>query len=197
MYNIKKRTHPILSWSILFKFCFFWACALVNCFFYTFSLPWYYIFFTGTFYLFSLSPSLPQAIYFLSALQNKVKDYIWFQNLGVTLKCMTMSGIFLTIPLLMVAFVFIQKGLLFFFLLSLPVLYQFVHSCHRRQYSFTSVLLYDLMLTIVLSGVALFLPSLNFTLLTWKQGILFWNFYLGVLIFGFLLSSKIIKMEVV
>lgn len=108
-----------------------------------------------------------------------------------------MSGIFLSIPLACIVSLFFHKGVYLYFGLSLATLYQFVHSCNQRKYTFSRVLFYDLMLTAVLSLVSMFLPSLNFDILTWKETVVFWNYNLGILIFGVLLSGKIINLEIV
>lgn len=105
-----------------------------------------------------------------------------------------MSAVFLSIPTTLILSIFIHKGVVFYFGVSVAVVWQFVYSCRQKKYTFIGVLFYDLMLTVVLSMVSLFLPSLNFSLLTWKETVVFWNYYLGVLILGVLLSTKFIKL---
>lgn len=144
-----------------------------------------------------MAPSLIHAIYFLSSLQNQIKDMDCFKSLGVNTKCLLMSAVFLSIPATLIFSLFIHKGVVFYFGMSVAVVWQFVHSCRQKKYTFTGVLFYDLMLTVVLSMVSLFLPSLNFSLLTWKETVVFWNYYLGLLILGVLLSTKVIKLEIV
>lgn len=73
VYNIWKRTHPFFQVIILYKFGFIWACFLYNCYHYIVNLPWYYIFPIYGVYIITMAPSLIHAMYFLSAIQKKVK----------------------------------------------------------------------------------------------------------------------------
>jgi len=57
------------------------------------------------------------------------------------------------------------------------------------------VIFYDIMLTALLTVLGTFQPSLNFTILTFKDMAIFWNFYIGLFVFGILLSRRLIKME--
>lgn len=72
MYNIKKRTHPLLSAVILIKYCFVWVCLLYNSYHYIMNLSWYYLIPIFTVYLLALVPSLVHGIYFLNAIQSQI-----------------------------------------------------------------------------------------------------------------------------
>jgi len=107
-----------------------------------------------------------------------------------------MSFVILSIPGLAVILVYISKGIVFYFICSLPTLYQYLQACKSKRYSFGKVIIYDLLLTFILSLFSSFMPSLNFTLMTYKQEVLFWNYYLAMFIFGVVLTRIIIKSEI-
>lgn len=106
-----------------------------------------------------------------------------------------MSGVILSIPGLVVGLLFVVKGIAFYFVCNLPTLYQYVQACQSKRYGFGKVILYDLLLTAILATFSAFVPSLNFSLVTLKQEILFWNYYLAIFIFGVMLTRIIIKTE--
>ena len=130
-------------------------------------------------------------------MQRHVKEMDFFKDLSVTVKCIIMSLIFLSVPVVALGSLFLSKGIYVYFGLSLAVLGQFIFSCRQKKYTFGRVLFYDLMLTALLTLLGTFLPALNFTPLTFKDMAIFWNFYIGLFVFGILLSRKLIKMELV
>ena len=100
------------------------------------------------------------------------------------------------IPVLAVGSVFVWKGIYMYFGLSLVVLLQFFYSCKIKKYTFGRVLFYDILLTALLTAYGYYLPSLNFAPLSLKDLIVFWNYYLGLMIFGIIASRVAIKGEI-
>lgn len=107
-----------------------------------------------------------------------------------------MSSMILSFPFMIIWSIFYRKGIFFYFASSLITIYQYVFSCNHKKYGYSKLLMYDILVTAVLTTMSAFLPSLNFSILSFKQIILFWNYYLGVFIFGIILSRSIIKMEI-
>lgn len=169
LYNIRKRTHPIFSYFILLKLTVLVSCFMLNCYYFITNSPWYYIFLTYGAYLFMISPSIIHSIYFITSIQRQLKENEWFKQNNTTLKCLIMSFVILSIPGLAVVLLYVEKGVLFFYISSAATLYQYLQACRSRRYSFGKVILYDLLLTAILSLFSCFMPSLNFTLLTFKQ----------------------------
>lgn len=118
-----------------------------------------------------------------------------FKDLSVTVKCILMSLLFISIPVVSLGSLFFSKGIYAYFGLSAAVLVQFIYSCQKKKYTFSRVIFYDIMLTALLTVFGTFQPSLNFTILTFKDMAIFWNFYIGLFVFGILLSRRLIKME--
>lgn len=193
LFNIRKRTHVSMSYIILVKMALLLSCFLMNSYYYVLNSPWYHLFWIYGLYLFMISPSIIHSMYFITSIQRQVKEMEWFKLKGTTAKCLTMSFIILSIPILVFALVFVPKGVFFYFLFSTVTIYQHIQACRTKRYGFGKVTLYDLLLTAILSLLSSFVPSLNFTLLTLKQQILFWNYYLAVFIFGIVLTRIIIK----
>ena len=196
LFNIRKRTSLSMSYIILLKLQLILACFLVNCYYYVVNSPWYHLFLVYGVYLFTISPSIIHSMYFMTAIQRQTKDKEHFKNKSATIKCMIMSFIILSIPLASIALAFVSKGISFYFLCSLVNLYQYVQACRTKKYGFGRVTLYDLLLTGILTIFSAFAPCLNFDLVTFKQLVLFWNYYLAIFIFGIVLTRIIIKVEI-
>jgi hypothetical protein len=128
-------------------------------------------------------------------MQKRVKDYQWFQNLGATFRCIIVLIIVISIPLISIGSIFIKKGIQVYFVSGLVIVWQFYYSCKNKKYTFSRVLFYDVLVTFLLCVYGLLLPSLNFLPLTFKDIVIFWNFYIGLLIFGLIASKVGIKME--
>ena len=170
---------------------------LTNCYTYATNMTWYYLFLIYGLYMACLAPSLLHIIHFLTAMQAQLKESSIIVLLGTNLRCLLSALVLLGPLLLVLTTLLVPKGVVFYFVLSAATLLQFVHSIRSKKYTFVRVLFYDILLTVVLTLLSLFLPSLNFQLLTWKQVVVFWNYFLGVCLFGVLLSIKLIKMEMV
>ena len=197
LYNIKKRTNPLLEYTILIKIIWLWGCFLLNCYHTLTNVDWYWIVVVLTVELFTVTPSLIQAMYFCTTMQRHIKEMNCFKELSVTVKCLIMSFIFLSVPIIGLGTLFVDKGIYVYFGLSISVLAQFIFSCKQKIYTFGRVLAYDFVLTALLTVQGAFLPSLHFIPLTFKDLTIFWNFYIGLFVFGILLSRKLIKLELV
>ena len=104
--------------------------------------------------------------------------------------------IFATLPGIALGSVMIPKGVYLYFGLSFIVFVQFYTSCKSKKYSFFTVLLYDVLLTALLMTYGYFLPTLNFVPLTLKDLVIFWNFYIGLYVFGLIAARVGIKIEI-
>jgi hypothetical protein len=195
LYNIKARTHPLLEYTIILKLLWMWALVLFNSYCAASNLSWYFWPFLYGFYLFTLGPSLLHSLYFITTFQRQLKELPLFTELSITLKCIIMCTIFLSAPIIVILSIFFVKGIFLYFALSLAMVLQFISACARKKYTFTHVLLYDMLLTACLTVLGMFLPALNFSPLTIKDLIIFWNYYLGLFIFGIIISRKQIKLE--
>ena len=169
---------------------------MINCYYELVNMRWYFYIVQYAYYLFTFGPSLLNCLYFITTMQKRVKDYEWFKGMSVTTKCMIMMLIFFSIPSIAIGSLFVQKGIYVYFGLSVVVFYQFYYSCKRKKYTFGRVLFFDLMLTAILMWYGYFLPSLNFLPLTLKDLVIFWNYYIGLFIFGVIASKIGIKMEI-
>ena len=156
-------------------------------------MKWYYYIVIYGFYLFTFGPSILNSLYFLTTMHSRIKEHEWIKSSGVTLKCIIIMLIFLCVPAIAITSVFYPKGIHLYFACSALVFYQFYFSCKIKKYSFGRVLFYDVLLTFLLCWYAYFLPSLNFLPLTLKDLIIFWNFYIGLLVFGVILTRVGIK----
>jgi hypothetical protein len=143
-----------------------------------------------------ISPSIIHSMYFITAIQRQTIEMEWFKSKSATVRCLVMSFIILSIPLGGIALAFVPKGIIFYFLSSLVTVYQYVQACRTKKYGFGKVTLYDLMLTAILTIFSAFAPCLNFSLVTFKQLVLFWNYYLAIFVFGIFLTRIIIKIEI-
>lgn len=196
LYNIRKRTHFAFSYFILLKLTFVVGCFLLNCYYFIINSAWYFIFLAYGIYLFMISPSIIHSMYFITSIQRQLKQNEWFKQSKAAIKCLIMSFVILSIPGLAAILLYFSKGIVFFFICSLATLYQYLQACKSKRYSFGKVIIYDLLLTFILSLFSSFMPSLNFTLMTYKQEVLFWNYYLAMFIFGVVLTRIIIKSEI-
>ena len=129
-------------------------------------------------------------------MSKRIKDYEWFKSLSVTVKCTLMLLILICAPVIAIASIFIQKGIYVYFGFSAFIFLQFVHSCRTRKYTYERVLFYDILLTGILTMFGFFLPSFNFLPLTLKDVVIFWNFYIGLIVFGFIAARVGIKKEI-
>ena len=108
-----------------------------------------------------------------------------------------MSLVLFSLPFLAIASVFLVKGLYVYFALSAVLFYQFVFTCCNKKYIYLKALMYDLLLTALLFAMGTYLPVLNFVPLTYKNILVFWNFYIGLIIFGSIASRVLIRQEMV
>ena len=129
-------------------------------------------------------------------MQKRIKEYEWFKNMDITFRCLVMMLIFATLPGIALGSVMIPKGVYLYFGLSFIVFVQFYTSCKSKKYSFFTVLLYDVLLTALLMTYGYFLPTLNFVPLTLKDLVIFWNFYIGLYVFGLIAARVGIKIEI-
>ena len=159
------------------------------------NLPWYYIIPIYGIYLIAFIPSLIHAMYLFSAIQHQIKAYQCYNKLPSIVKCLIMLLTFVLVPILSLLSIAIQKNITFYFVLSSINLLQYFSACYHKKYSFTRVLLYDLSLTFLLTLFGAFLPSLNFIILSWKDLIIFWSYYLLIFIIAIVVTLQVIKRE--
>ena len=129
-------------------------------------------------------------------MHKRIKDYKWFKDIGVTARCLIVILVFVSIPVIALGSVFFYKGIYLYFAQSVAVFYQFYYSCKRKKYTFGRVLFYDILVTFLLTLYGFLLPSLNFLPLTLKDLVVFWNFYIGLFIFGIIAAKIGIKLEI-
>ena len=91
----------------------------------------------------------------------------------------------------------VPKGLWFYFVLSPVTIYQYFYCIQIRKYAFSRILIYDFLLTAVMFVWSLWMPLANFSPLSYKDALLFWNFYIFLFVIGFILMKKIISIEIV
>ena len=196
LYNIKKRTHPLLQWLILVKLTLLVECFLNNGYHSLFMLPWYSWVVIAGLYLFTVGPSILIGMYFLVTLQRQIKEGEFYKALPSAVRCLLMGVIFLSLGGITASAVYIPKGIYLYFAMSAVTIVEFISSCKTKQYSFGRVLFYDVTLTLLLTLFGLFTPSLNFTPLTYKDFVVFWNYYIGLHVFGIIAARNCIKMEI-
>ena len=160
-----------------------------------FLLPWYSWVVIAGLYLFTVGPSILIAMYFLVTLQRQIKEGEFYKALPSAVKCLFMGLVFLSLGAIAVSAVYIPKGIYLYFAMSVVTLVEFISSCKTKQYSFGRVLFYDVALTLLLTLFGLFTPALNFTPLTYKDFVVFWNYFIGLHVFGIIAARKCIKME--
>jgi hypothetical protein len=89
----------------------------------------------------------------------------------------------------------IQKGILFYYILSINTLFIYIYSWKNKKFAYGPLIIYDILLTLTLSLFSLYYPVSNFALVTYKEMLLFWNFYIFLFVFGMLTMKKLIKSE--
>ena len=180
---------------IILKILWLSESFLINSYFTAINVEWYYYPIIFGYYLFTLGPIMLHTLYFMATIQKKIKDMVWFQELDVNVKCILISGVFFSIPCIIGITVFLSKGIIFYYVISSFMIYQFMHATIKKRYVFTRVIIYDYLLTFLMTAMGYFLPALNFSPLTPKDIVIFWNYYIGVFIFGVMFSKIFIKME--
>lgn len=89
--------------------------------------------------------------------------------------------------------IMLQKGILFFYILSINTIAIYAYSVKIMKFAYGPLIVYDILLTFILSMFSLYLPVAGFAMISYKQMVLFWNFFIFVFIFGMILMKKFIK----
>ncbi len=73
----------------------------------------------------------------------------------------------------------------------------YAYSWKSSKFAYGPLILYDLLLTLTLSFFSLFHPLQYFSLLSYKQMLLFCNAYGFLILFGLIFMKKLIRSEIV
>lgn len=113
------------------------------------------------------------------------------------MKSLIVFGTLILIGLAFFVSIMVQKGILFFYILSLNTIAIYAYSVKIMKFAYGPLIVYDILHTFVLSMFSLYFPIAGFALVSYKQMVLFWNFFIFVFIFGMILMKKFIKIEMV
>ena len=113
------------------------------------------------------------------------------------MKSFIVLGALIFLVLVFFISIMIQKGIIFFYVLSINTIAIYAYSVKIRKFGYGPLIIYDILLTFILSIFSLYFPVAGFVLVSYKQMVLFWNFFIFVFIFGMILMKKSIKIEMV
>lgn len=154
------------------------------------TLPLWSILFVFGIYLFCLAPSILHFLYFLSSFQRGMNRI--FEKHKKIKNILVIGAISAALMVSIVLF-FIEKGIIIYYLFSLANIVMYWHACQIKKYVYGQVIIYDASLTLILTVISLFLPVMNYRFITFKEALLFWNYYIFLFIIGFIVMKKLIQ----
>lgn len=168
LYNLRKRTHPIILMLVILKASWALSCFLIMGYGSMIALSIWVMFFLYGIYLFSLSPSIIHLLYLISAAQKGLSDIESYKNRTSVQQLAIVIGSLLTFIFVFIVSFGLHKGILFYYIMSLSTVFIYVYSCKIKKFAFGSFIIYDAFLMFILSIFSLYLPVGNFVLVSYK-----------------------------
>jgi len=165
LYNIKHRTHPVYLTSLLLKLLLVGVCYLLIAYYVIMATSFWIIVPLVVGYFFAFTPSFFHAGYILLCLQKAIRDHPSLIALSPKLKQGASYLITLIIAVALLCSIVYVKDVWFYVLMNLCLVYQYCYSILSRKYAFGNVIIYDLVLTLMLTMFSVFMPICKFVLL--------------------------------
>lgn len=197
LYNLRRRSHPVVLLVIINKLLLVVTCFLLFGYSSVFEIAIWSILLLYGVYLFCLSPSILHVMYLSSAAQRSLQESEWYKSKSKSIKSLIVFGTLFNFLLAFIVVIMIQKGIIFLYILSINTIAIYVYSVGIRKFAYGPLIVYDILLTFILSMFSLYFPVAGFSLVSYKEMILFWNFFIFIFVFGMIAMKKSIKIEMV